>query len=163
MAERTYTIPLRREWIRAPKYRRGKRTIHAVQNFITQHMKATEVLIGPALNLEIWKHGIKNPPARVKVNASKDEKGTVRVELFGAAAFVEKKSAEEKKGVMAKIAEKVTTPAPKKLKTESAKPVEKAPAAAKPAEKQNTVNPVTKKTETKQTPPAVTKPAVQKA
>ena len=31
--ERTYTIPLRREWLRVPRYKRAKRAIHAVQNF----------------------------------------------------------------------------------------------------------------------------------
>ncbi len=82
--ERTYTIPLRREYLKAPPWNRSKKAKTAVQEFIRRHMKTTEVKIKPALNEEIWKHGIKNPPPRVKVTASKDEKGAVQVDLFGA-------------------------------------------------------------------------------
>lgn len=81
--ERTYNVPLRSEWLKTPKYRRAKKAVAAVRAYVEKHMKSDSVLIGPMLNLKIWEHGIKNPPHHVKVNAVKDEKGLVRVELVG--------------------------------------------------------------------------------
>src|SRR3989344_6254936 len=82
--ERTFTIPLRKEWLKAPKYKRAKRTISAVRDFLARHMKPVELKLGKYLNLEVWKHGIKNPPSRIRVTAKKDDKGVVVAELFGA-------------------------------------------------------------------------------
>lgn len=140
--ERTYTIPLRREWLKAPKYKRAKRAVAAVRTFLCRHMKVEkhlatkELKLGPQLNLEIWKHGMKNPPSRVKVNVSKNDKGIVYAELFGAPKYEEKVEAEVKKGVLAKAAEAVTgkPAAPKKTAPKPAEaPKPAAPAAAKPA------------------------------
>ena len=120
--ERTYTIPLRSEWLKTPKYKRAKKAVTAVREFIAKHMKCDNVLVGPKLNLKIWEHGIKNPPCRVKVACWKDEKeDVVRVELFG--FKFEKKEAKEKKakpkGIAGKLQEKL---GPK----EEEKPKEKA-------------------------------------
>ena len=141
--ERIYIIPLRREYMKAPKYKRAKRAVAAVRNFLCRHMKvekhlATKQLkLGPQLNLEIWKHGIKNPPCRVKVNVSKDDEGTVRCELFGAPKFEEKVAVEAKKGVLAKAAEAMTgkpaAPVKKAMPAAPATPKPAAPMAAKPA------------------------------
>ena len=81
--ERTYTIPLRRQWSKTVAYKRGKKTIRAIREFMVRHMKATEVKIGKFLNEEVWKHGIRNPPSRIRVNAKKEADGVVTVELFG--------------------------------------------------------------------------------
>lgn len=105
--ERTYTIPLRKEWQKAPKYKRSKKAIRAIKEFLIQHVKAEEknLKIGEALNKLIWKHGIKNPPPRVKVNVLKNEKGITYVDLFG----VELKAKEEtkEKKLTEKIVEKI--------------------------------------------------------
>src|SRR3989344_4221338 len=82
--ERTYNIPLRKEWLKAPKYRRAKRAIAAVRTFLLKHMKASEVKIGQHLNMSIWKRGIKSPPHHVEVKASKDDKGICFAELVSA-------------------------------------------------------------------------------
>jgi len=70
--ERIYTIPLRREFIKAPSYRKTKKALTAIKQFLKKHMKAEKVKIGKYLNLELWKHGRKNPPARIKIKATKD-------------------------------------------------------------------------------------------
>jgi len=88
-------------------------------------MKSEDVRLMPELNIEIWKHGMKNPPSRVKVNVMKDDKGVVKAQLFGVSIVQEVKK--EKKGIVKKVVEKVTG------KTE--KPAEVKPAEAKPAEK----------------------------
>ena len=152
--ERTYTIPLRRGWLKASRYRRAKKAVITAKEFLAKHMKSEDVRLGTTVNLEIWKHGMKNPPSRVKVNASKDDKGVVRAELFGAPMPEVKK--EEKKGVMKKIAEKMTgkTEAPKaevkpeapkvevaKVATVEKPAAPKAPAVKKTPEKKVEVTP----------------------
>lgn len=92
--ERMYTIPLRREWLKSPRYRRAKKAVSAVRKFLVRHMKSEDVLLGKYLNLEIWKHGMRNPPHKIRVNVKKDEKGVVRAELVGAPV---EKSKEAKK------------------------------------------------------------------
>ncbi len=91
--ERTYNIPLRREFQKAPCWNRSKRAVTAVRGFLRRHMKSDSIKLGKSLNEHIWKHGIKNPPHHVKVTAVKDEKGEVRAELFGAAEKVARSAA----------------------------------------------------------------------
>lgn len=100
--ERTYTIPLRREYLKVPNWKRTEKAVIAVREFMIRHMKSREVKIGKALNEELWKHGIKNPPHHIKVNAVKDEKGIVKVDLFGAKEKVPKAEA---KGIKKKVPE----------------------------------------------------------
>lgn len=80
--------------------------MNTVKEFLVRHMKSEDVRLGTHLNLEIWKHGMQNPPSRVKVNVSKNDKGVVRAELFG--AKIEEKKVEEKKSIVKKVVEKVT-------------------------------------------------------
>ncbi len=129
--ERTYTIPLRKGWLKASRYRRAKKAVNTAREFLVKHMKSEDVRLGTYLNLEIWKHGMRNPPSRVKVNVSKDDKGVVRAELFGAPVIGEKKE-EKKKGVVQKITEKVTGAKPSESPKVEAKPEQK-PAEVKPA------------------------------
>lgn len=120
--ERVYTIPLRKEFLKVPKYRRSRKTITAIRQFISKHMKVGDVKIGSYLNLEVWKHGKKNPPHKIKVKThidKKDDKEFAKVELFGAPEEVKKE--EEKKTLGAKIKEKVTG----KASEEKPKEVEK--------------------------------------
>lgn len=93
--ERTYIIPLRRETLKVPPFKKANKAIKAVRQFISKHMKSDNVVIGKYLNLDVWKHGAKNPPHKIKIAASKDDKGKVFVELFGAPK--EGPKAEEKK------------------------------------------------------------------
>ena len=70
--ERIYTIPLRREFIKVPNYKKTSKAVKAVRKFLQKHMKCEDVRIGKHLNLELWKRGRKNPPPRIKVKAIKD-------------------------------------------------------------------------------------------
>jgi large subunit ribosomal protein L31e len=81
--ERTYIIPLRKEWLKIQKYKRSKKAVSAVKQFLAKHMKSDNVKIGNKLNLKIWERGIKNPPHKVKVSVIKEDDGTVKAELFG--------------------------------------------------------------------------------
>jgi large subunit ribosomal protein L31e len=128
--ERSYNIPLRREWLKSPKHRRSKKAIKAVREFLAKHMKAdiSEVKIGKHLNEDVWKYGIKNPPHHIKVNAVKEDSGKVFAELTG--HKIEEMITKEEKGKKKK--EKVEKPkAPKEEKKEEPKE-EKKPAEEKP-------------------------------
>jgi large subunit ribosomal protein L31e len=81
--ERTYNVPLRKEFQKTPRYRRSKRAVAALRAFIAKNMKSEDVRIGKHLNQYVWENGIKNPPHHVKVQVVKDDAGVVRAELFG--------------------------------------------------------------------------------
>jgi len=99
--ERVYNIPIRKEWLRAPSYKRAKRAIDAVRAFLKKHMKSENVKLGRMLNMNVWERGIKRPPHHVKVTAVKYDDGLVRAELIGypveEAKKVEKASGKEDK------------------------------------------------------------------
>ncbi len=79
--ERVYNVPLRKEYMKAPKWKRSKKAVKALREFIAKHMKSDKVLIGKYANQFVWRDGIKNPPHHVKVKVTKDDKGVVKVEL----------------------------------------------------------------------------------
>lgn len=165
-AEQTYTIPLRKEFQKAPKYKRAKKAVTAVREYVQKHMKTDDVLIGPKLNLKIWEHGIKNPPHHVKVTAVKDEKeDVVRVELSGF-EFKKKETKEKKKkakGIAGKIQEKLDATkkeSPKEIKSEK-KELKKAEKLAAQAEKTEEAKPAEEKPaedKKEETKPAEPKP-----
>ncbi len=79
--DRIYTIPLRKS-MAAPHNRRGKHAIELLKKFIVRHMKPDGGLtITQAVNERIWEHGIKKPPTRIRVRATKNTEGFVTVAL----------------------------------------------------------------------------------
>ena len=82
--ERIYNVPLRRGFQRAVSYKRAKKAVKTLKEFMARHMKCDyeNVKLGPIVNQEIWKRGIKSPPHHVKVTAIKED-DVVTVELFG--------------------------------------------------------------------------------
>jgi len=82
--ERVYVIPLRKETLKVPNFKKANKAVKTIRIFISKHMKSENVALGKYLNLKIWDHGAKNPPHHVKVNAVKDDKGKVFVELVDA-------------------------------------------------------------------------------
>ena len=103
--ERTYTIPLRREYLKVPRYRRTEKASRALRSFLVKHMKSDMVNIGKHLNEFLWMHGMKNPPHHVKVNVVKTE-GKVYAELFGKQLKIGKEEKVEKKDAVPKKEEK---------------------------------------------------------
>ena len=81
--KRVYNIPLRKEWLKAPMYRRSKKAITAVREFLTRHMKSENIKLGKELNFKIWERGIKKPPHHILVNVTKTTAGVVEAELAG--------------------------------------------------------------------------------
>ena len=60
-------------------------------------MKSEDVKLGKKLNDAIWQRGITNPPHKVKVTATKNDKGEVYAELFGVAKEEVKREKKVKK------------------------------------------------------------------
>lgn len=86
--ERTYTIPLRKEWLKVPKYKRAKKAVKAIREFLARHMKVPErdtnkVKLDMWLNRALWIRGIKSPAYKISVKATKDSEGNVKAELVG--------------------------------------------------------------------------------
>lgn len=122
--ERTYNIPLRRDFLKAPRYKRAKKAVGAVRGFLERHMKGSPVRLGSHLNRKIWEKGAKNPPHHVKVTAVKYEDESVKAELIG---FPLEEKKEEPKKRKAKKEEK---PSEAKVKSEE-KPKTKEKASEK--------------------------------
>ena len=99
--ERTFVIPLRKEFLKKPKYRRAKKAVSALKDFIIRHMKVKEVKIGKYLNEKIWERGQKSPPSRVKVKSIIEDDYT-RVELVDF-PFEKKKEEPKKEGLKEKL------------------------------------------------------------
>ena len=101
--EREYIVPLRKEWLKVPEYKRANKAIKALKQFIAQHMKIYDrdlkkIKIDQILNNEIRFRGMKKPPAKIKVKAIKLDNGIVKVELVNIPAHVKfQKLREEKK------------------------------------------------------------------
>ena len=119
--ERTLTINVRKQVMMVPAYRRAKKAVTVVREFLQQHMKSDNVKLGKYLNLKIWEHGIKNPIQRVTVVAKKDDKGIVTAELPN----IPVKKHNEKR-LKAKVAHKEQ---PKEQKQAETKKADAAPAA----------------------------------
>ncbi len=131
--ERNYTIPLRREWSKTPRYRRAKKAASAVREFLKKHMKSESIKIGKHLNLELWKHGIKNPPHKIKITAVKEDDGTVKAELFGK-KYEEAKKPEKKEEKPSGVAGKLQSAIEKTKGGEKAEPEEEEKAREETAE-----------------------------
>jgi len=124
---RVYSIPLRKEFRKVPRYKRAKKAVFAVKTFLAKHMKSdiAQVKIGKFLNLKLWKNGIKNPPAKVAIHVEKEEDGVIKAELFGrkfddSVIKVVKAKSENKNDITNKFKELVT-----KSQSDTSKPFSK--------------------------------------
>lgn len=123
--ERVYNVPLRRYFQKERYYKRTKRAVSGLREFLAQHMKVEKsekdkmIKIGKYLNLEMWKHGIQNPPHHVRVKVTKDDQGIVSAELVSVPA--EKKSKKEAKKEKEKKAGKKEEAQKKEAKKEEKK------------------------------------------
>ncbi len=83
VVERLYTIPLGKAYD-AVRKKRAKRAVNLIKAFIIRHMKVedkADLSIDTALNEYLWTSGIEKPPRRVRVRATKDRDGLVKVFL----------------------------------------------------------------------------------
>jgi len=129
--EREYIIPLRKEWLKVPEYKRANKAVKAIKEFLVRHMKIYDrdlrkVKLDVLLNNEIRFRGIRKPPARIRVKATKFDNNIVRVGLVEIPVSVKFKKAREEK---LKKEEEI-----KEKKTEEEKPGEIKPVEIKEEE-----------------------------
>ncbi len=71
--KREYVVPLRKKIKTAPRWRRSKKAMSVLKDFIKKHMKTDNVVLCSELNEYIWANGAKNPPGKVSVIALKTQ------------------------------------------------------------------------------------------
>ena len=128
--ERKYNVPLRKEWLKSPRWRRSKKAVKALKEFLAKHMKSDNVKLGKYVNELVWKHGIKNPPHHVEVEATKDSEGKVFADLVGAPKpekpkEVKKKAETLKEKIQEKVEGSVKPKEAAESKEEKVKKIEK--------------------------------------
>jgi len=84
--EKEYVIPLRSQVMKVPRYKRAKKAIRTIREFLVQHMQIRDrdlkkIRLDKYLNQMIWSRGIQTPPHKIKVKAIK-EGDIVRVEAY---------------------------------------------------------------------------------
>ena len=122
--ERTYVIPLRKEWLKVPIYKRTKKAVTATKQFLAKHMKTKNVKLGRHLNMKLFKDGYRHPPHKVEVSVEvvKDKEGDyVYAELIGIKKEVLKKEKVVKKEGLAGKIESLATKATEKKSEEKEK------------------------------------------
>ncbi len=135
--ERQYTIPLRRAALKVPRYRRAKKAVKQIKEFLARHMKTDEenVKVGRWLNEFVWWRGIKSPPNKVRVNVSKDDKGIVKAELIDISDRSKKIQAKEDARAKVIDEKKKKEEAEKKAQEDAAKKAEEEKKKAEEAKK----------------------------
>ena len=83
--EREYNVPLRKYILTVPRYKRAKKAVRVLKEFMVRHMQVrdrdlSKVKVDINLNNEIWFRGIKKPAKSIRVKAKKVD-GIVYVEL----------------------------------------------------------------------------------
>jgi len=125
--EREYIVPLKSGVLNVPRYRRAKKAIRVLKEFMVRHMQVRDrdlrkVKIDIYLNNELWFRGIKKPANKIKVKAKKID-GIVYVELADIPDFVKFAMARDKK--RSAVAEKVKVKTPKHTEKEAKSEAEK--------------------------------------
>jgi ribosomal protein L31E len=74
--EREYIVPLKKGSLNVPRYKRAKKAVKTLKEFIAQHMQIRDrdlrkVKLDINLNNELWFRGIKKPYNKIKVKAKK--------------------------------------------------------------------------------------------
>lgn len=129
--EREYIIPLRSSWMKAANYKRTRKGVMAIKEFIAKHMRVADrdlnkVKLDVYLNNEMWSKGSRSPPSKIKVLAKRDGE-FVRVELVDVPEKVrfhkirqeKRHKASEKK--VSKVEEKKETKTEEEVKDEKEK------------------------------------------
>ncbi len=105
---REYIVPMRRGFMNVPHYRRAKKAVKTLKEFMVKHMNIRDndtrkIKVDITLNNEIWFRGIRNPLHKIKVKAVKKD-GIVVVTLKDPSDYVKFKMAREEKKKLAMAA-----------------------------------------------------------
>ncbi|MFH1916916.1 MAG: 50S ribosomal protein L31e [Nanoarchaeota archaeon] len=125
--ERSYNVPLRTGFMNTPRWKRTKKAITILREFLIQHTKREDVKIGMHLNERIWKHGGKNPPHHIKVDVwIEDDHAKAELSGYVFKEAVKAKKKEGPKTLKDKLAKKLGVDEKEEKKTEEIKQEEPA-------------------------------------
>jgi large subunit ribosomal protein L31e len=136
--DKVMVIPLRHQSRKSAKNMRKNRAIREIRAFLARHMRTepSKVMISQQLNEYLWKAGLHNTPAKIKVRVSTDEEGKVTARLLEEkekpGRHIRKKS-----GLMDRLSRRKTEgkSEPAKEEKPAAKPVPPKPEEKKPEPK----------------------------
>lgn len=137
--EREYVIPLREKCRSVPRYKKTNKAVKTIKEFLAKHMKIydrdlNKIKIDKYVNEYLWFRGIRNPPHKVKVKATKED-DIVRVELAEMPDKLKfKKAREEKREDKAKESLEKPKTALEKAKEAMKKPKEEKPEESEKSE-----------------------------
>jgi len=99
--EKEFVIPLREKCRPTPRYKKAKKAIKTIKEFLVRHMKIYDrdlkkIKLDRYLNESVWARGIKKPPAKIKVKAYWEGE-FVRVELVDVPNKLKFKKAREER------------------------------------------------------------------
>ena len=81
MAERIFTINLRKATLEARRWEKSKKTVAIIRNYLKRHMKADEIKIGKSITEKIWSGGNQNPPNKIRIIAVESEEGEDKIKF----------------------------------------------------------------------------------
>ena len=83
MAEqKILTVNMRGAIEAVPRYKRAAAASKFLAKFVKRHMKAEKVRIDTQVNAALFQRSIKNPPIRMRVICSKNDKKEVTISLI---------------------------------------------------------------------------------
>ena len=100
MEERIYTINLRKRLLKIPRWKKSKKAVDIVKDFLKKHMKSDDIRIGKNMTEKIWEGGNQKPPNKIKIKAIKNDDNIIKAELWSSVLseeLREEKTKEEKK------------------------------------------------------------------
>lgn len=74
--ERIYIVPLAKAR-RGPRNKYSKKAVRYLREYMERHFKPEALVISQEVNEAIWAHGIKKPPRKIKIRATKNIDGLV--------------------------------------------------------------------------------------
>jgi large subunit ribosomal protein L31e len=77
MIERIYNVPLRRDVVMSPKWRRSKKAINVIQAYLVRHTKVENIKLSRWVNEAIWEKGGKNPPGKITLKVRIDKEKNI--------------------------------------------------------------------------------------
>ena len=82
-SEQIYTIPLDTEGY--PHWKKANMAVKVIKQYLSRHMKVDEdkIKINAPLNETVWAKGIRKPPRKIRVKATRIEDGVVEADLVG--------------------------------------------------------------------------------
>ena len=83
VVERVYSIRLKHEMKRYPRWLRAKKAMRFIRSYLSRHMKVEpdKIKLDPSINEKVWERGAQKPPSKIRIRAVKFEDGVVEAEL----------------------------------------------------------------------------------